>query len=1132
MSTALRKASSFAQMAIVAMAVVLIAVFAFTAIDAEAVALTAKPSDFGLTEGNTISATGSTDPDIYIVNGHGVKRLFVSPQIFSLYGHLGGFSKVKTVSPTTRDAFVSSGLFRVVDTQPVYCMEVVSEDVAILHWVNTTGAQAVANDPDFFKKTFVINQAEFNLYAVGSTYTSPNQCPVYVRSGVSVSATPVQGNISVSLASSNSASGTFVKSQASADLAHFNFTGTGVVNKLVFERIGVAADTDLTNVYLYDGAKRITDSASVTDGKISFNDTSSTGLFSVNGSKVISVRADLGSNSAITIGVKLISFNGNTVSISGNIHNVASASLATVVLNTSTTPSTNTALDPADNVVIWQNNVTVGTRYVDLHSLQMRIIGSVNVGDLKNFRLFVDGVQNGSAISQTDANGYVVFDLTGAPAKLDTGGRTLKVMADVVGGSNRNFTASLRQAPDIFTIDSQLKQPILATLSSGFPADAGQQTITQGTLTITKTTDSPAGNIVKGASGVSLARFEFKANGESMKVENLRAVFTASNGSVGSLRNGAIFADGVQIGSTQTLNEDNQSPAYTQYSLGSSLVVVPGTPRMIEIRADIFDNDGTDDTTAADTIIGKLAVGSSNVQRLTSLGYVNSAATTANTLTVQTGSLTTGKFSGYANQSVVSPTTNFKVGHFTLTQSSTEDVNVNTISFDGNSVTGTFTIDELTDMYIKVTNDTGNVIYTSPAKATLSNSASNSYSVNFTVPKNKTYQVEAWAKIPSGETATHALTLDMDAVGITTGSSSTTTATASIGQTITVQAGSLTVSNGSLPVASLQAGGTKVDLYQFTLQPAFDDFTLEEIYVDLSSTVASSTGAVSTVELYEGTTMIGSTTVTSTGSISFTGLERLVAQANGTKTFTVKGNLSTVGVGANDTYGTLIARLDGLKYRTSGGSITTTTGLTPASYTGNDNRVVAAYPNFVNGTLDTAPLATGEQLLFKTTVTGEGGNVGLYGLVFAITRTNGPTFNADETTWKLFANGVDISSLATITSAAETNLNAAGANTGYVRFTFTNEYVISTAKTFELRGDVTAIGSNFQGVTVKIANPKSTASAPDDAATKNVAAVTSSTPSITWSDRSTVAHSLTTDDWMNDYLVDGINAGLTRSISQ
>src|SRR3989344_449717 len=71
------------------------------------------PADYGLKEGDLISAAGSDDPDVYIINEMGYKRLFLNPVIFGFYAHLGGFANVKNVSPATRDAFITSGLYRV-----------------------------------------------------------------------------------------------------------------------------------------------------------------------------------------------------------------------------------------------------------------------------------------------------------------------------------------------------------------------------------------------------------------------------------------------------------------------------------------------------------------------------------------------------------------------------------------------------------------------------------------------------------------------------------------------------------------------------------------------------------------------------------------------------------------------------------------------------------------------------------------------------------------------------------------------------------------------------------------------------------------------------------------------------------
>ena len=136
-----------------------------------------------LKEGDVVSAAGSDDPDVYIVNDWGYKRLFLNPAIFGFYGHLGGFNRVKNTSSTVRDTMVTSGLFRNCETNDakVYGVEATGEDAGLLHWVNVSGDEAVAQDSEFFKKVFCINGNEFNWYSKGADYSSVGQVPAYSR---------------------------------------------------------------------------------------------------------------------------------------------------------------------------------------------------------------------------------------------------------------------------------------------------------------------------------------------------------------------------------------------------------------------------------------------------------------------------------------------------------------------------------------------------------------------------------------------------------------------------------------------------------------------------------------------------------------------------------------------------------------------------------------------------------------------------------------------------------------------------------------------------------------------------------------------------------------------------------------
>ena len=129
----------------------------------------ARPEDYGLKEGDLIRAEG--DFDIFIINQYGYKRLFLNPTIFNMYGHLtGGWNAVKTVKPSTRDAFKTSNYYRYVDSPKVYEIEVTGGDTGVLHWLNITGEQFLAGAKP--ESVFTINKSELNWYPKGTDKTS------------------------------------------------------------------------------------------------------------------------------------------------------------------------------------------------------------------------------------------------------------------------------------------------------------------------------------------------------------------------------------------------------------------------------------------------------------------------------------------------------------------------------------------------------------------------------------------------------------------------------------------------------------------------------------------------------------------------------------------------------------------------------------------------------------------------------------------------------------------------------------------------------------------------------------------------------------------------------------------------
>ena len=143
----------------------------------------AKPSDYGLKEGDLVSAIFSDDPDVYIINEQGYKRLFLNAEIFNFYGHLGGFFNVKLISEEVLNAFPTSGLFRnCEDNDPrVYGVEIEGEDIGKLRWLNASATGTLSEDPNFFKKVFCVNKKEFNWYPKGLHLKNLKDLPKYER---------------------------------------------------------------------------------------------------------------------------------------------------------------------------------------------------------------------------------------------------------------------------------------------------------------------------------------------------------------------------------------------------------------------------------------------------------------------------------------------------------------------------------------------------------------------------------------------------------------------------------------------------------------------------------------------------------------------------------------------------------------------------------------------------------------------------------------------------------------------------------------------------------------------------------------------------------------------------------------
>ena len=666
--------------------------------------------------------------------------------------------------------------------------------------------------------------------------------------------------------------------------------------------------------------------------------------------------------------------------------------------------------------------------------------------------------------------------------------------------------------------DSQYNAFVTAT---AVPATTATMTVNAGTMTVTKTSDSTSGNVTNLSNGVSLAKYELKAYGEPIKVQYLTAGFASDNVAVTKLRNGSIYANGVQIGSTADLKDDTLGG--TTFSLGSSLVVTPGTPVEVEIKADMYDNDGTNNLVATDTLTADLIKYTNAGQLQTSLGYIDvpSAQQVGNQVTVQTGTISLSKLGTYGDQNIVIPNNAVKLGSFTLVGNNIEDVTVN--SFTVNFTPGDqFAVNTLSDVYLKYGSKTTTV------KSTVSASAlTNTWSVSEPLAKNGSMVIEVWGSVGTftvaGGNDTMRTSLLVSGTTVSSGQTVTTnTGNVLAGQLLTATAGAIHAAvDGSTPTAGLVTDNGSADLAAFRINATNDNYTITDVITTVGANAATNISSLDLVNVATGL-VVASAPVNGT-TAEFAGLS-IPVTANGYATLKVVAHLGTVGFGQGVTGADLKVRLVSFKANNSQG----VEDASQASLTldGQDIYVYAAVPTVALQTLPTTLLSAGTQTVGKFSVTSSNGPISWKSLVMNISKTSAPTIatstgaNGSQTVTLYDENNVAIPGTITLANVTGTMGSAGAAAAGTITFVATNEQLINGTKTYTVKAVIGGTITTGESISTAIAQ----ASGLTNVAPTNYGAAAGN---FVWSDQApanTPTHDAvsTSADWNNEWLVKNI----------
>jgi hypothetical protein len=698
---------------------------------------------------------------------------------------------------------------------------------------------------------------------------------------------PTAAGLTVQVASDNPAAGTVISdgasnvagSQALIPFLKLTFStpaGTSAkVTSLKVKRIGVSSDTDLSNVYLYDGNTKIAELTSMTAAVVNF--TNAAGLFTVEGAKTITVKGDLYKDSSAgkTIGISLVAatdvttdasaVNG-TFPINGNLMTVAVVTdFGRLTVATTTNSAT---VDPGiTGFEAMKFTLQATNQKIKVSSIKFMQLGSIAKTDVSNMALYAGGTQLGSTVPALAADGTVTFDFSSSPYEIGSGvTKNISLKCDVVGGSTRTIRFSIQKSSDIVAMDANYGvsvTPDVAAIATYTVLDSVATLVNSGNLVISRATDSPSGNVALNSTNVTLAKYNVKAVGEDVKVSSL-VIQVATTGTGQVPKNVKVLFDGLQTGL-------NQSLLYTTTSLSVNFTVPVGQTKTIEIKGDI--QAGGANFVSTDTLTASILLGSSNAQRMTSLGTFDfpSANQAGNQLTVSASSLSAARNITYGNIQTVYGAGPIIIGSYLITAGSAEGVSISKITFTDNAssqatTAGTHALGEAysnLELYYGTTK-LGSTV--TPNTSDTPGQEYNFYPQGLSLVAGQTIRVDLKGNVmtsPTWGNADGAQLISAEGTGLVTANAANITTAGSVaGQKLTLSsAGVFTGAiDSSRPDAALVAmGQTDVTIGIWKLSAdSVEQLTVSKI-VMISNNTATSSGMVKNVKLYCGSDAFGST---------------------------------------------------------------------------------------------------------------------------------------------------------------------------------------------------------------------------------------------------------------------------------
>jgi len=677
-------------------------------------------------DGKIFCADMTKDSDVKgecsLITG-GQKAAFTSAPVFTGLG----FSFSRSV---TGDSSFMTKTSNIDNTTAAHKPGVLVNNAGTVYLVGATGLLGIPDVATFnswgysFSDVVPANTADKAMSQTGvmAARSAGQLSPTALTPGQNVPS----GTVSVMAASNQTPASTVPKGATNLNMVKFVVTNNGssaaTVNQVTVKRTGAGATTDLSNVYLYQGASRLTSGRTINS---STNEAVFSGLnvtIPASSSVTLDVLADVyasasaGNVNQLSVTSVMLGSTQATGSAMGNAMTTAGVSAGTVTI-TKSGSLTNPKVGE-QNVKVAEFQLAAGTSEdITVKRVSLYQGGAITSSNLSNLVLKQAG-NTVASVSALDSKDKANFEFNFNLAKGDT--RTFEVYANVAAGARTGSSETvkfyLEEKSDLYAMGSTYGFGVaVKNASTDTPAgsydgtsctsasgDCSYSYVEGGQLTITYNGPSSK-DIAKNGKDVEVFNFTMAAQ-NNLEVKQMVVTFDKSAGGNVNFGDGTTpyftdvkivdTASGAVVWGPQDLTATDAATGVLTFT--EDVFLTAGTSKTYKVTMDVANASGLSDGDKIRANITMSGLTSSDVRNqdnntyLVAADIVPTGDVVGNDMTVKLISLETAWAATPSSKSVVKGSVVDAAG-FVFTASTGGDVKVTDVALTGMIATSTST---------------------------------------------------------------------------------------------------------------------------------------------------------------------------------------------------------------------------------------------------------------------------------------------------------------------------------------------------------------------------------------------------------------------------------------------------------